>query len=199
MGNKTAMGFRFTNRFRRATDQAEKRPNDKQPSMNSGWFKLDTRIASCYDTNVGVGIVERTDVNEKRAKGMSPIWIPVIIVAFLALLWFAPKLIRTGFFTAVDTMLEDKKEIVQSTIGSQVQVAPQKVPQSPPTAAPQLRPLAQSTEPLRERPAIKHIIIHGMDRSYTLSDGTVLRVPDPNILKAGKNHLIHKELGFIGK
>lgn len=113
-GNEPLLGFRFAGRFRRATYLNEKKPGDKQDSLDKGWFKFDSKIAACYFTHGTTGIVSRMDVKESKGKGRSPWWLLVYVAVFAAALWYVPGLLSGGFTKAVGFVLGGKKEAVKA-------------------------------------------------------------------------------------
>lgn len=140
-GNEPMLGFSLPKRFRRATYLNEKRPGDTQPPMQSGWFKMDMKVATCYYTHGTTGILSRTDVVESKGKGRSIWWLAVWVLAFVAALWFVPGMITGGISSVGKWMLTKKKDVVQSvtTVGADHPSEPTNVPppvsvDSPPSA-----------------------------------------------------------------
>lgn len=210
MENEQLAGFRIPNRFRRATYLGEKRPNDNQVAQEKGWFKLDKKVASCYHTTAGVGILARTDVKEKKGKGKHPAFALVYIGIFIAVLWFLPGILRGGFTAVTSKVLGSKKEFVTTNteiLGNEentntvAQANPADVRQPrrdeslrPPPPSDQVSDeSARFTSPL----TLKRVEFIGTERAWFLSDGSVYRLPDTRILKGNENYVVIRGLGYV--
>jgi len=104
------------------------------PPNETHRYKLNKRIAACYDTSAGVGITGRKMPDKKRKKAI-PLWwilVPIVLVgAFMVLL---PRWMGKGFVAIAGgtTVQGAKKEALQSEAkaGTGASV-PQSVPAKP--------------------------------------------------------------------
>jgi hypothetical protein len=216
MGNETLIGFRFADRFRRATYLAEKKPKDNQAPQEKGWFKLDKQVASCYNTTAGVGILARADVKEKKGKGKHPAFALVYVAIFLAILWFAPGLVREGFGAAMGHVLGAKKDIIGQTgvVPNEAETNQSEVETGEANRGSDVsgsRPADQVSGNGRTDVAkglasssvapitIKRVKFVGLERTWYLSDGSVFSIPDPRILRGGENYLVLKDGTYISR
>jgi len=196
-GNEPMLGFRFANRFRRATYLHQKGPGDRQPPTESGWFKLDKRVASCYFTHGTTGILSRTDVKESKGRGRHPAWIVVFLVAFMAVLWYAPGLLTSGFTWSIQKLLGGKKEMVENVV---TQVAPAAASSGVFSQQEKPAPVVAPVEPmLSSTTRVSRVSIMGSDRVYHLTDGSVLRTPDKRIIRAGEDYVQLKNGQIISR
>lgn len=67
-------------------------------ACNSGVFKLDLKVANCYDTGAGVGIMGDGADKEEKTKGL-PWWVAIlgIVLIIWAALHYVPKFVQWMF------------------------------------------------------------------------------------------------------
>ena len=97
------------------------------------YFRLDKRLADCYDTNAGVGVVGVRGDLGKVAKGVSLMWIIPALALLGFMVWKAPDLLAYGF---VKGFTQHKPAAVLgavvSTNAQTVAIAPSVPPVVPP-------------------------------------------------------------------
>jgi len=81
-------------------------PNSPEP-MATHRFRLNKKLADCYDTSAGIGIKGRKMPEKKRKAGLSLLWLGVPIVLIAAFLMKAPDMATAGFNAVIEPARKD--------------------------------------------------------------------------------------------
>jgi len=84
-------------------------PNAPEP-MATYRFRLDKKLADCYDTSAGIGIKGRKMPEKKRKPGLSLFWLLVPLALLAYFLFKAPDLATAGFDSVLEPALKDTAE-----------------------------------------------------------------------------------------
>lgn len=135
--------------------------------LEKGMFRMDLKVANCYDTSAGVGIHERGDADKgsDRRKGFNWKWVLIIFPILIFLLWKGPSTCAGGFQKFVGGANPRKTEN-NATKKIPIPDGPEKTApkRGPSQAKPQPRPAPPppksdrnqtqlSTEPREQQPA----------------------------------------------
>lgn len=67
-------------------------------------FTLDLRLAQCYDTTAGVGISGRGKPQERKIKGLNPLWAIPAVVGVIAAIFYAPDFLTRAVTGGIGRM-----------------------------------------------------------------------------------------------
>lgn len=92
-------------------------PTGNEQAMEHTVFRLDKKLAACYDTSKGVGIQRRgeADIGKDRRKGISWIWLVVAVVLGCFALWQIP---RFAFGKVKDSFVKPSGGLVKGVSGT---------------------------------------------------------------------------------
>ena len=192
LGKTKLFGFTFPGFGRRNTFANQ---GDRQP-IESGTYRMNIgEYGKLYDTNAGAGgIVGRTDLKEKGGGGMSPLLIPVFVVAIVLACWFVPKLVFAGMGTVakqaasgLDVVVDKGTNGMQKMFQKFSTNAPAPFVVSNVTSVPVVVSMAgTNTNTL----TIVRRVILGANRTYWLSDGRRISQDDPMVKVAAEDYIV---------
>lgn len=160
-------------------------PSMGSVATNVERFTLDLKLANCYDTTAGMGIKGRNKPQERRLKGLNPVWAIPAAAVVIGGLYLAPDLLTKGVLKA----MAKGDEMAQAVTGGSASSAASAPSASSSLPSLQLQPHANFASPGIVSPQVypTGYCVRGKRVIVQMSDGTTRTERDKELSNIERN------------